>query len=179
MFTKNWYRSFGIYLYNSSAGGNVVGYDGSEWTLSAPTSDLFQIGSTNVSSPYCPTMYCMRTDVGPYTNGGVIIGDGDAAPTTNDYKLSGNIISTFAHSAAVTAEHVDDGVIVTGLYTITNTGTETITVKEIGLIATPTNNSGVRYRLLLERTVLDEPVTIPAGGIGQVTYTIRMNYPTA
>ena len=30
----------------------------------------------------------------------------------------------------------------------------------------------------VERTVLETPVTIPAGGVGQVTYTIRMNYPT-
>lgn len=29
----------------------------------------------------------------------------------------------------------------------------------------------------INRTVFDTPVTIAAGGVGQVTYTIRMNYP--
>lgn len=179
MFTKNWYRALGQYLSYGHAGSKVVGYDSSEWALAIPSSSFFQIAASSVDNIYCPSMYIMRTTIDHYSAGGVIIGDGDTAPTVNDYKLSGNLISTFTYSAAVTAEDTDDGVIITGLYTITNSGTETITIKEIGLVATPTNNSGLRYRLLIERTVLETPITIEPGGVGQVTYTIRMNYPTA
>lgn len=179
MFTKNWYSALGQFLSDGQARSKVVGYNSSEWVLSIPTSSFFLIGAPTVNNIYCPSMYFMRTTVSNSSAGGVIIGDGDTAPTMNDYKLSGNLISTFAYSAAVTTESADDGVIFTGLYTITNSGTEPITVKEIGLVATPTNNSGLQYRLLIDRTVLDEPVTIPAGGVGQVTYKLKLNYPTA
>lgn len=179
MFTKNWYSALGQFLSDGHAGSKVVGYNSSEWVPATPTSSFFLIGASNVNNAYCPSMYFMRTTVASGSAGGVIIGDGDTAPTVNDYKLSGNLISTFTYSAAVTAEDTDDGVIITGLYTITNSGTETITIKEIGLVATPTNNSGLQYRLLIERTVLETPVTIEPSGVGQVTYTIRMNYPTA
>ena len=107
-----------------------------------------------------------------YSGNCVVLGDGDAAPTLDDCKLSGNVLSTITYNADVTRENEDGGATITALYTITNTGTEDITIKELGMIYT---NGPVMY----ERTVLDSPVTIPVGGIGQVTYTIRLNYPTA
>ena len=40
------------------------------------------------------------------------------------------------------------------------------------------NSIYTTYPYLIERTVLESPITIPAnGGVGQVTYKIRMDYP--
>ena len=70
------------------------------------------------------------------------------------------------------------------MFTLTNTGSEDFTISELGLVtyAYITNTNGYCYEnnFLLERTVLENPITIPAnGGVGQVTYTIRMDYPVA
>lgn len=59
--------------------------------------------------------------------------------------------------------------------TITNNNETDITIGEVGIVY----QTGSSYSVLFERTVLESPITIPAGGVGQVTYTIRMNYPTA
>lgn len=107
------------------------------------------------------------------TSNGVVFGDGDKAPTEDDYWLSGNIITTLSGSGTVRKTKDDAGMTVTSSFLLTNSGTSDVTIKEVGYCSA--YNSGA----LLDRTVLDEPLTIPAGGIGQVTYTIRMNYPTA
>lgn len=106
--------------------------------------------------------------------GRVIVGTGDEPPKFDDYKLSGSIISTISGQGNVTVTNDDDGMEYRSLITITNTSaTDEITIKEIGATI---GNSATG---LLDRTVLDSPLIIPPGGVGQVTYTIRMNYPTA
>ena len=76
----------------------------------------------------------------------------------------------------------DSGGGTTATYTITNNGSEAVTIAEVAIMArilTDANGSNAAATLQLwERTVLDYPVTIPAGGIGQVTYTVRMDWPT-
>ena len=113
---------------------------------------------------------------------GVLFGDGNAAVTINDHRLSGNVIPLLASNVKVfrTNEVSDSGLIVKARYTITNVASTDITIREVGLM------EGYRYHndssdaaVLVDRTVLDTPVTIPAGGVGQVEYTITFNYPTA
>lgn len=106
-------------------------------------------------------------------------GDGDAAPTINDYYLSGNLITGIVSSTSTVRK--PNGV--EKRFTVTNNNSNEIIIKEIcyfgsaSWISDTGNSSG--SVLLLDRTVLDEPVTIPAGGVGQVVYTIAFNYPTA
>lgn len=110
---------------------------------------------------------------------GVYFGTGTTPPTMDDYKLAGDVFTTHSTVASVTTVHEDTLSTVTALYNVCNTGTADVTIGEIGLVSTIyQGSSGLGY-MMIERTVLDEPVTIPAGGVGQVTYTIRMNYPTA
>ena len=107
------------------------------------------------------------------THGGVVFGDGDTPATAEDYKLAGNIITGIVATANL-ARSIDNGVAqIVATYTI-NASSE-VTIKEI----TAFTNAGVSNYYIVDRTVLDEPVTIPAGGIGQVVYTITFNYPTA
>ena len=109
----------------------------------------------------------------------IVFGDGDATPTINDYNLSGNLITGIVSSTSTVRK--SNGV--EKRFTVTNNNSNEIIIKEIcyfsqaGWRSDLGNTSGTI--LLLDRTVLDTPVTIPAGGIGQVVYTITFNYPTA
>lgn len=131
-----------------------------------------------------PTVYKVRTSYTGY--GGVVFGTGTTPPTIDDYCLSGDLVTTLTATATVTLDYDEGGVTVTAVYTLTNTGADTVTIGEVGLIGcvATTNSSSTSYqtesvKCLFERSVLDTPVEIPAGGFGQVTYTIRIDYPTA
>lgn len=126
---------------------------------------------------YVPSMYYMKTQYG--LDAGVIIGSGTTPPTADDYALSGDMITTYTYNADVKTSFEDDGVTFTGVYTITNIGESPFTVGEIALMAGLGNGPSKENKALIDRTVLENPITIEAGGIGQVTYTIRMDYPVA
>ena len=107
------------------------------------------------------------------SQGGVVFGDGDTPATAEDYKLAGNIITGITANANLTRS-INNGVAqIVAIYTIT--ASSEVTIKEIAAFA----QSGNDGAYIVDRTVLDEPVTIPAGGIGQVVYTITFNYPAA
>ena len=107
------------------------------------------------------------------SKGGVVFGDGNTPATAEDYKLAGNIITGFTATANL-AHSIDNGVAqIVATYTI-NASSE-VTIKEIVAFA----STGGNGTYIVDRTVLDTPVTIPAGGVGQVVYTITFNYPTA
>lgn len=101
----------------------------------------------------------------------VKFGDGDVPATIDDYKLSGNTITGLTGSAVASYTPDDDGITFSAVWTLTNGNADSVTIKEVGL----TTYTGGYF---IDRTVLDTPVTIPAGGVGQITYTIRLNYPT-
>lgn len=118
---------------------------------------------------------------------GVVFGNGTAAESIDDYNMSGDLFTTYEVSS--TNEYVvdDNGASRTITYTLTNTGTEDFTVSEIGIIGylserfDALKSTGYDYyyatNILLERTLLETPITIPANnGVGQVSYTISMNF---
>lgn len=117
-------------------------------------------------------------------NGGVAFGDGTVAPTVEDVKLSGTQ-HTWITSSNTTYEltYGADGedLVVTVVYTINNTSGADVTISEVGFFGCtrfyPSSSSSARYiPVLLERTLLETPITIPADGVGKVTYTIRRSY---
>ena len=106
---------------------------------------------------------------------GVMFGTNSTPPTFEDYTINNSGI-TVTGALDKTVNINDNGGITAVLNcTLTNTGEAEITISEVGLKASFTNTGSV----LFDRTVLDTPVTIPAGGVGQVEYTITFNYPTA
>jgi hypothetical protein len=114
--------------------------------------------------------------------GGVIFGTGTTPATEDDYNLSGELITTLSGSASVTVTADDNnGVVITAVYPLTNTGSAAVTIGEMGIICSSHNsgNNGASYKVMYERTVLDEPITIPAGGVGTVTYTLNLKLPGA
>lgn len=180
MFLRNWYKALTAEMSNSQSvtGINTSGTANYFTPYSstggvANNTRLVMAGGTPSSNDYTPHMQNVRTS---YYQGGVVFGTGDTAPTFDDYKLSGSIVTAINAGASVETTFDDDGCTFVGTYNISNTGSEEITIKEVGLILRSAYNNSA---ILVERTVLDTPLTIPAGGIGQVVYTIRMDYPTA
>ena len=176
MFTKNWYKATAsamFYMreeetYKTMSGGIMkISGNASHIQLAYPAS-----GSQN---PFLGNMSGNWE-----ASAGVILGTGITPPTVDDYTMSGNPITNFTYSYALAKDTDDNGATITALYTITNTGSSAFTIGEIGLTASLGGSySTMIYKALLERTVLDSPLTIEPGGVGQLTYVIRMDYPTA
>lgn len=109
-------------------------------------------------------------------------GSGTTTPTIDDYRLEGAIAMNCTESHVVETSYAEDGTSATRkiTYTITNNNDEPITIGEIGIFVCACWCTGyykyTSYPYLYERTVLESPITIPAGGVGQVTYSITENY---
>lgn len=182
VFTKNFYLVLASAFQqssNSTLSTSFKSFSGGSYKVAYGDNAIGFAYDSNAKS--VPSMYYVRTSFtgSPAGNGGVLFGTGNAQPTLNDYKLSGDHITTIVATTSVTVEHKETQSVYTGLYTITNTGSEPITISEVALFCNPTTNSNSGgVACLLERTVLETPVQIDAGGIGQVTYEIRYDYPT-
>lgn len=176
MFTKNFELRMisGAMRDGLLTGSKAVDYTGVEKTLYSNVSNV----ATSFSCDYC--MGRVLTSLNT-ASPGVCFGDGTTPVTKNDYKLSGNIITTISTSVNKTFTSDDDngGGTLSAVYTITNTGNNAITISEIGLFNYWYHTNYSNYStFLLERTLLDRPITIEAGGVGQVTYSISTKYPT-
>lgn len=176
MFTRNWYKLVAVSMAGTSGLDTYKSIDGIVRDIcSQPSLIRYGYNSDGNSTPSMRYLRKWYTE-----SAGVVLGTGTTAPTLDDYALSGNLVNTYTYSATIKNESDENGLTTTALYTITNTGTSAITIGEIGLIADlTTNSSSATYKGLLERTVLDTPLTIEPGGVGQLTYAIRFNYPTA
>lgn len=175
MFTKQWYNTLMSMATGVTIENGYIDYN----NITQPT--VYTENSSyrwyNVSPKYIMSRGAKTTTINEY---GVMFGDGDTPATKDDIKLAGSLITTISSSVSITSSNDDTGSTCTGVFTVTNTGSAEITIREVVMYGRcPRNTTGGAYPCVIERTVLDTPVTIPAGGIGQVTYTIRMNYPTA
>lgn len=108
----------------------------------------------------------------------IAFGNGDAAPTLDDHQLSGEHFTTYNVTMKYDYSAASDEAISSVTYTFTNTGDSAFTIREAGVFI----NVGTKaqsHRCLVWREVLDSPVTIEAGGVGQVTLTFKVNIPEA
>lgn len=140
---------------------------------------VVQVNATN--SSYFPLLVyqsaSVRTD---YTDMGVCVGRGNTPADKTDYQLENLISSGLNQLSRTNALNIlDNGIEIVYAFILQNVSEEDITISEIGLMAgsysSASNNA--YYALLVDRTVLDVPVTIPAGETKTISYTIRINYP--
>ena len=127
----------------------------------------------------------------PSTNSaavGVYVGSGTTSPTENDYTLETPITSGLSGTMRVQYSDTldnDGNPQLVQVLTLRNTSSSDITVSEVGWIAKglcdASNNtaSGSGKNLLFDRTVLNSPVTIPAGESAAITYTIKAVLPSS
>lgn len=168
MLTRNWYKLASLLIFATDTNASVRCREFTGYNYSIPASNKLGVYAMGYIAKTLKTG--IATGSGFY---GVLFGTGDTTPTLDDYTLSGDVISTITivtSQTSIGANGDSEYAELATRYTLTNTGTQAITVREVAL---------AYYGCMLERTVLDTPITIEPDGIGQVTYTIRMNYPTA
>lgn len=105
----------------------------------------------------------------------VIVGSGDAKPTSKDTQLS-SIISDLTYVTSSMNQGTDDYVKIISI-TYKNNTSQTITIKELGLIVQSSSHAwGSVYeyqRALLGRVVLGTPVVMNPGDTYTFTYAIE------
>jgi hypothetical protein len=116
---------------------------------------------------------------------GVYFGAGSTPANRGDYKLESPITSGLSITNPAAAVWTNEG---NGKYSISsdfivrNTTTSEINIYEVGVFtpvgtqqnSAPDKSTSVSY-VLMERTVLAEPITIPSGEPRLVTYKITFN----
>lgn len=170
MVTRNWYNFFKSYRGARRIEGGIT-----EWNGTKNYAGWYNTSSSSFANTITFRDAAVRFATGT-GNEGIVLGSGRTPATIDDYKLESMITSGLSASATRSYDEDNDTIYV---LTITNTSNEDITIGEIGcvgIVHIGENNSGTKY-VLTERTVLDSPVTIPAGGIGKVEYRIKMIIP--
>ena len=112
------------------------------------------------------------------TMDGIYFGSGTTPATKDDYTLESPITSGLSISSPTTLSYGNssDGIhTCSAAFTIANTTDSDISISEVGLFTPINSTSGSYYSVLMERTVLTEPITIPSGGTKIVNYKITFN----
>lgn len=179
MLLKNYYKAVSACMEGTGASSKVayMSYYGEEVYSGFYKNGVNYLTPTKTGDSYTASM--SRIAITEATSlSGILLGTGDTPPTLDDNCLAGDIITTIATSVAVSFEMEEDGVSLTSLCTITNSSSESITIREVGLFGKAKASNYGSDAVLVERTVLDAPLTIEPGSVGQLTYIIKLNYPT-
>lgn len=113
------------------------------------------------------------------TSYGIRVGSGTRPATDEDYALESQVTSGLTATVTTNVVEYDASGNPTakiGL-TITNTSDSDITIAEVGSFqnvrsAATAGGTSTARATLFDRTVLDSPITIPAGGAAVLTYRI-------
>ena len=145
---------------------------------------FLKVGGTYTLKDGTKKTVSLADDKPPFKNmnTGVSFGTGTTPATASDYKLESLLDSTqinVATPSVVSFSRFDAYDEYSVTFGVTNKTAEAITISEVGLAAIPYysgSSTSTRKCVLVDRTVLDTPITIPAGQSKQITYTIRFNY---
>lgn len=170
MLTRNWYNGFKANFTRQNITNGVTAISGRKYNIIpyGNTSNYWYLFFTRLNLNWNTG----NSDAG---STGIGFGSGTTPPTIDDYKLESAISSGLSFSFVQ-----NYGNPCTWIITITNTSDEEITISELGMFTSIYSNyssSGSNVTALVDRTVLDNPVTIPAGGIGKIEYEIKINLP--
>lgn len=143
----------------------------SENTVSLP---LISITGSTFSPSVHNWGYLDFGDVPTGNSSNIIFGDGIIQPTRGDTKLSGKEIEELEIEVqSGSYKNFEDKVIATKQLFIKNSGIDSVTVGEVGWTANiQEKGSSLKHTVLLDRTILETPITIPAGKQAQINYTI-------
>lgn len=100
----------------------------------------------------------------------MVLGTGDTPPTVEDYKLSGELITSLTYQGQPT---LDDNNSLTYSILVTNNTEQPVTIKEVCLaLGTETISDNSGAAALLTRDVLPNPVTLNVGDSKTFSITI-------
>lgn len=135
------------------------------------TSKYFQI-----SQPSTTPSLNFITELADNGYGGIAVGSGDTEATDNDYTLASLITAlTGTITTTVIFDSDNNKYIRRFQLTLTNPTAADIVVKEIGRFwrnaaGTTRGSTGSATQSMIDRTVLDAPVTVAAGGSAVINY---------
>lgn len=105
---------------------------------------------------------------------GMAFGTGTVPPTLEDYWLSGDVITTLQIVACTITSGINNAVQIKNEVTVKNTSdTETVVINEMGIIGKFYYGSSSSANMV-DRTVLDTPLTLAPGEQGVITYTFNL-----
>lgn len=183
MFTNNFKKLMFNFLFgnkSTSMGNNDTPSDFTSLpTLRNLSNYSRQIYSNSGTSYYQSMWNCVRNALstinrtGTIGNGYLMLGTGTTAPTADDYCLESPITTNLSCDSVSVSR---TSLIKTYTATFTNSGSSDITVTEVGfwicILYSYSNSDEKSDNFLMDRTVLDTPVTIPAGESRTITYTL-------
>ena len=170
MFTNNFYK------YHAA---NFCGTGSNSFTLEArdTSGTLRKIYYYNTSND--GAMLFGQASSIEMANYGIHFGDGTEPPTRDDYKLSGNKISGLTEVGRIRdVSNTSDTATLTENITVKNNNNETVTISEIAWIKDCYCDSRSASNFLFDRTLLENPVTIPSGEEGIIVYKRSVTIPT-
>lgn len=112
------------------------------------------------------------------TSDGVSFWSGATEPTRNDIKGDGTCITGLQGTVATEITSNENGTTAQKVYTLTNTNSHDVTIDTVCCVVGFTYAYSKVIAVLIDRTKLETPITIAAGGVGQVTYTLGLNFPS-
>ena len=144
------------------------------------------VKATNGTTYYCigsfPTMQWNSPLTLNAQNAGVSFGTSDTPATDEDYILGNTITSGIAGTFTCTKAMDGTNPVVTLNCVLSNSTASDIVVKEVGIkctgyyAATVGGTSNSSRVVLIDRTVLDTPLTVPARGNAALYYTLKTDY---
>lgn len=177
MITKNFKTILATLLQKLSATKAllpIVGRDGDTYYNT--------IASTTNNFPLSNPSTTLQLSV---SGNGILLGTDGTTPTENDHDLKSQITSGI--SAAVTSEQDVDSAnnpYLKFTMVVNNNTSSDITIREIGYAqnVTVTTKKGTQSTtatsVLIDRTVLSTPITVPANGSAGIVYTLKTVMPT-
>lgn len=117
------------------------------------------------------------------TSYGISVGSGSTPAAATDYNLESIITSGISISVSINSDNnnldANGNPELKMIVVVTNTGNSSVTVSEIGYfqkvrLSNSASGGGDNDRaLMFDRTLLNTPVTIPAGESTAITYTLK------
>lgn len=177
MILKNYWEIFAMIMARKkSAPVKITKTDGNE--------AIIYYNSSNATSNASGLWFGDTAMTTAVDSSGVIFGTGTTPPTAEDFRLSGTVVTGIKSTTNFVGTYDELGGGFTVTYTITNNNADPVTIGEVGVIMrvyhynSSSDNTNRTSYAMIERSVLDEPIVIPAGSAGQVVFSIRMNKPS-
>lgn len=176
MLTKNFYYALSGYVRRIGAKSYT--------TSGFVDADGVSLGEVDCGSTAKPASVlgplCMVNTDYYKTGEGVVFGTGTTPPTVNDYEMESPITGSTVISATAPGEAgvyvtIDETCMrISATYDVTNLTDQELALSEVGLFGCYRTSDPLLY----DRTVLAEPIVIPAGQTVPVNYAIKFPYGT-
>ena len=163
MFLRNYYNQlFSLFSEQTIANG-LKQLDGTVVNSACPS-------SSDTANGIIQAIRGLNGVANDYTARKLVLGSGNTPASVDDYKLESIITTSLSGSVS---KSVDDNGNLVIVISVTNTSSAPIIVGEIGIPANCHNESTARDLCLVERTVLDEPITLGAGESCFISYKVN------